>query len=164
MIINLILLVVMVLAALWTVLARSLLKAMIGLALVSASIAVLMFRLDSSLAGVFELSVCTGLITAIFATTISLMKPLSQAQEKDRAKARLKKYWPLPLLMIAAAVLAWKFLKLPVDATLLTTGMEKVDVRHLLWNVRHMDILGQVVIVLLGAFGVIILFRGSKKT
>ena len=78
--INIALLVLMLIAALWTVMGRSLLKAAIGLAITSAVIAILMFRLDSPLAAVFELSVCTGLVTVLFVSTISLTKPLTREQ------------------------------------------------------------------------------------
>ncbi|MFA5085344.1 MAG: hypothetical protein WC482_03165, partial [Candidatus Omnitrophota bacterium] len=76
-IIDMILLTAMVVAASWTVMTRSLLKSTIGLALTSAIITIIMFRLGSPLAAVFELSVCTGLITAVFVSTISLVKPLT---------------------------------------------------------------------------------------
>jgi NADH-quinone oxidoreductase subunit J len=162
MVINLTLLSVMIVAALLTVFADSLLKSTIGLAVVSAAVAALLFRLNGPLAGVFELSVCAGLITAVFATTISLTKPANYNETAARGKIRLKKYWPLPLLMIAAGFLVWKFLKLPATPSL-PFALEPNGVRNILWNVRHIDILGQIAIVLLGAFGVVVLFRGVKK-
>ena len=61
-------------AGLWTVMTRSLLKAALGLAVTSALIAVILFRLDSPLAAVIELSVCAGLITAVFVSAISLSR------------------------------------------------------------------------------------------
>lgn len=162
MVINLVLLTVMVLAALFTVFADSLLKSAIGLAVVSAALAALLFRLSGPLAGVFELSVCAGLVTAVFATTISLTKPVNYKESTDSGRKRLKKYWPLPLLMIAVGALIWKFLVLP-STPALPFSLETSDVRTIMWNVRHIDILGQIAIVLLGAFGVVVLFKGAKK-
>jgi hypothetical protein len=37
------------------------------------------------------------------------------------------------------------------------------DVRQVLWTSRHLDLLGQVVILVAGAFGVTILFREARK-
>ncbi|MDD5730401.1 MAG: hypothetical protein PHN57_04670, partial [Candidatus Omnitrophica bacterium] len=59
--INAFLLIAMVLAALWAVMATRLLRAAIALALTSVILTVIMFRLNSPLAAVFELSVCAGL-------------------------------------------------------------------------------------------------------
>ena len=50
MALNLILLVIMVVMAIWTVMNRSLLKAAIGLAVVSVIITIFMFRFDRPLA------------------------------------------------------------------------------------------------------------------
>ena len=63
---DLILLGGMLLCCLWAVMARGLLRAAIALATTSVVLAIIMFRLDSPLAAVFELSVCAGLITVVF--------------------------------------------------------------------------------------------------
>ena len=89
---DLILLVIMMLAALMTVLSTRLLIAAIGLALTSVMITILMFKLKSPLAGVFELSICAGLITVIFISTISFVKPLTDKEIDERTKQRIKKY------------------------------------------------------------------------
>ena len=57
---NTLLLIATTIAALWTVIGRSLLKATIGLAVTSTLISVIIFRLNSPLAAVFELSVWIG--------------------------------------------------------------------------------------------------------
>jgi hypothetical protein len=38
-----------------------------------------------------------------------------------------------------------------------------LDARQVLWNIRSRDLLGQIIILLAGAFAVIILFRGTRK-
>jgi hypothetical protein len=43
-----------------------------------------------------------------------------------------------------------------------TAEIEK-DVRVILWNERLLDVLGQVVIMLAGVFGVVVLFKERKK-
>jgi len=40
---------------------------------------------------------------------------------------------------------------------------EQLSVRDVIWKVRHLDLLGQIIILLTGAFGVAVLFKESKK-
>ncbi|MDD5496567.1 MAG: hypothetical protein PHP46_05655 [Candidatus Omnitrophica bacterium] len=166
MTINLMLLTAMIIAALWTVMGRSLLKASIGLALTSAIITILMFRLDSPLAAVFELSVCTGLITAVFVSTISLTKPLTFPEIKKLSKDRNKRFRYLPMIIILVGMaLAYINLKMDFSAVreALPEGAHETDVRNVLWNTRQLDIFGQIIMILTGTFGVIILFKGTRK-
>jgi NADH:ubiquinone oxidoreductase subunit 6 (subunit J) len=150
-------------AALWTVMARSLLRAMLGLAVTSIAIVVLMFNLESQLAGVFELSVCVGLITVIFAATVSLTKPMNNKELIDRTKSRFKRFWPVPLVALAAG--SCVFLFLGTNAIPIPQVAEAIpqDVRNILWSERHLDLLGQIVIMIAGAFGVLLLFREIKN-
>lgn len=158
---DIILLTAMVVAALWTVMTRSLLKSTIGLALTSAVITIIMFRLDSPLAAVFELSVCTGLITAVFVSTISLVKPLTHKEIVKLSKDRVKRFWYLPVIMIVVGA-ALIYLKLPVDFKMPVKAAES-DVRSVLWNSRQLDIFGQIVVLLAGVFGIVLLFKETKK-
>ena len=166
MAIYIILLIAMTLAAIWTVMCRSLLKATIGLAVTSAIITILMFALNSPLAAVFELSVCTGLITAVFVSAISLTKPMTHQEIVELSRNRIKRYWYLPVIMvIAGAILILS--KIPPDAAIFGQRTAPIapalDVRHILWNLRQLDLFGQIVILLAGAFGVVILFRESEN-
>lgn len=161
MMIDNILLISVVLAALWTVMTRSLLKASLGLAVTSAIIAIMLFRLDSPLAGVFELSVCAGLITAVFVSAISLMKPLTHKETMELSKKRIKRYWYLPVILIITGII---FARTMVPAGFnIPEEAVKPDVRSLLWNSRALDLFGQIIIVLAGVFGTVILFRENKK-
>lgn len=159
--VNVILLLLLVLAALWTVMTRSLLRSAIGLAITSAVLSVLMFQLQSPLAAVFELSVCTGLISVVFISTISLTQPLTGEQIMRHMKTRLKRFWFLPVILLLAGLLL-KSIKAPVAFAPLPVEMEK-DVRSVLWSIRHLDIVGQVFILLAGSFGVRILFREKEQ-
>ncbi|MCX5686420.1 MAG: hypothetical protein NTW09_03030 [Candidatus Omnitrophica bacterium] len=154
---DMLLLVLMTIAALWTVMARSLLKATIGLAITSAVITILIFRLNSPLAAVFELSVCTGLITVIFVSTISLTKPLTHKEILEMSKARHKRYIYLPIILVATGI-ALLFLKIPNDFTLPRLATPATNVRNVMWNIRHLDLFGQIIIMMIGAFGVVTLF------
>lgn len=156
-----VLLISVILAGLWTVMTRSLLKAALGLAVTSAIIAIILFRLNSPLAGVFELSVCAGLITAVFISAISLMKPLTHKETIELSGKRIKRYWFLPVILIIAAVIFSKT-AIPTSIKMLPV-MDNLDVRSVLWNSRTLDLLGQIVLVLAGVFGTVILFKENKK-
>lgn len=156
-----ILLILMMLTAVWAVMTASLLRATIGLAVTSAILTILMFKLNSPLAAVFELSVCTGLITAVFISAISLMKPLTYKETVTRARERIKRYWYLPLIMLAAGI-GLLFLKIPADFSL-PSQAASTDVRMVLWNSRQLDMFGQIIILLAGVFGIVILFKEMKN-
>jgi NADH-quinone oxidoreductase subunit J len=159
--INLIILIAMTLAALWTVMSRSLLRAGLGLALTSAILSVIIFRLNAPLAAVFELSVCAGLISVIFITTISLTQPLTWPEIYDHARRRLRRFWALPLILIAIVAL---FLTLAPEFNVTYPPAEiESDVRNVMWYLRPLDLIGQLIVLLAGAYGVVILFREKKK-
>lgn len=147
--------------ALWAVMARSLLKATIALAITSAVVTIIMFKFDSPLAAVFELSVCTGLITAVFVSAISMTKPITHAESLKMTAGKIKRYWPLPVIMLITAGIMIA-LKMKPDVALghFTTTE---GVKEIMWNLRQLDMLGQIVLILAGAFGVAILFKVSKK-
>jgi NADH-quinone oxidoreductase subunit J len=158
--VDIVLVAALVLGAAWTVMTPTVLRSVIGLALTSVVLTVLMFQLRSPLAAVFELSVCAGLISAIFISTISLTQPDTDRDTEAAQKERLRRYWYLPvfLLLIGVAVVG---LKLPFFEV--TKPAPTEDVRHLLWNVRQLDLFGQIVILLAGAFGVVALFKEWRK-
>lgn len=156
---NLILLVTMILAAIWSVMARSLLKSAIGLAVISLVITIFMFRFNAPLAGVFELSVCTGLITVIFLSTIGLTKPMTHKEILEQSKDRARRYWPLPVLVILSGLLAGEFLRPPLNLSATAEAMLVQDVRIILWNLRQLDLFGQIIVLLAGVFGAVILFK-----
>jgi len=37
------------------------------------------------------------------------------------------------------------------------------DVRHLLWHSRQIDLFGQIVVLLAGVFGIVLLFKETKE-
>jgi NADH-quinone oxidoreductase subunit J len=149
------------LAALWTVMTGSLIRSVLGLAATSVCLTILMFILGAGMAAVFELSVCAGLITVVFVSSIAMTQPASGPELMERARAHLRRYWFLPVLMVAAgAALAFLGAGLKVG---LPPPAEAGDVRKLLWETRQTDLLGQVVVLLAGVFGVIVLFKERKK-
>jgi NADH-quinone oxidoreductase subunit J len=158
---NSIILITLVLAGLWTVMTRSLLRSAIGLALTSAMLTVLMFRLDSWLAAVFELSVCAGLISVVFISTISLTEPLTKTELMKHMKDRLSRFIYLPFLVLALGI-ALLFVKINLNLKMPAVEVQ-TDARRLLWDMRNLDLLGQLGIILLGVFGVVVLFKETRK-
>jgi len=160
-VLDIFLLIVLVLSALATVLIRSLLRSGIALAFTSAVLSMIIFRLNSPMAAVFELSVCTGLISVLFISTISLTEPRTRDEKVQHTKDRLKKFWYLPLILIGLGIVLSQVnqkISFPLPAP------EAVgDVRFVLWNLRGLDLLGQIIVLLVGVFGVVILFRERKK-
>jgi len=157
MILITIVLVIMVLAALWASLSTLLLRATIALALTSAMLAVVMYSLGAVFAAVLELSVCAGLISVVFVSVISLTQRRPLKDEVKRRTSRLRRFWPLPLVLIALGA-ALSFVHAPVQVALPLPGGDG-DVRTVLWTLRQMDLFGQVLILLTGVFGVLVFFR-----
>lgn len=151
----------LVLAALLTVVTADLLKAAIGLAVTSVILAILMFQLQSPLAAVFELSVCAGLITVIFVSTISLTNtPADQAQEQAESKNHFLRYIWLPVLLLAVGAVL--FYVVHVQLPSLPKPVD-TEVKSVLWNARQLDLLGQILIILVGVFGIVVLFKEKSK-
>jgi NADH-quinone oxidoreductase subunit J len=158
-IVTLVLLIALAAAAVWTVFATSLLRSVIGLAVTSVVLSVLIFRLGSPVAAMFELSVCAGLITAIFVSAISMLKPAGFDELAAAAGKRFKRYrWLVVILIFAAFALV--LFEVPADFAGIFASTE-TDVRKVLWDLRQTDLIGQVLIILVGIFAVTILF--SKK-
>jgi NADH-quinone oxidoreductase subunit J len=152
-----IVLVLLVLAALWASLTTLLLRAAIALALTSALLAVVMYSLGATLAAVFELSVCAGLISVVFVSVISLTQRKPFKEYVVRRLSRMRRFWPLPLVLIAVGF-ALSFIHNPVQIVLPAPGPQG-DVRTVLWNLRQLDLFGQILILLAGVFGVLVLFK-----
>lgn len=158
---NIIILVILIIVSIWTVMTRSLLRAGIGLALVSVILAIVMFRLDSALAAVFELSVCAGLISVLFVSVISLTQPYSQKEIVERMKSMFARFKYLPVIIVLVGLVMF-FLKFRPDFLLPAPQAER-SVRNMLWNFRQIDLLGQIIILLCGVFAVVVLFKEIRK-
>ena len=157
----LIILIALVVAALWTAMTRSILRSAIGLALTSVILAVVMFRLNSPLAAVFELSVCAGLISVLFISTISLTQPYATQEIVQRMKAMFSRFRFLPLILIGLGV-GLSFINMKPLINLPPVETVK-DARVVLWNLRRIDVIGQILILLTGVFGVVILLKERLK-
>lgn len=150
--------VLLVVSALLAVLIRNLLKAAISLAAMSVVLTVVMFLLNSPLAAVFELSICAGLITAVFISVIALTKPATLEEERVKVKEHRGKFALLIVLTVlvgAGLVLAWPSIRLEIASA----ASGDLSIQTDLWDVRQLDLLGQIIIILAGVFGVVVLFK-----
>jgi NADH:ubiquinone oxidoreductase subunit 6 (chain J) len=155
----------LVISAVLCVVMQNLLKASIALAITSAILAVIMFLLGAELAAVFELSVCAGLITVVFISAISMTRIRTKEEITAEEKKRHKRFIWLPVLMVvllaAALFLLWPRLNtlIPQDAV----NANLVSAQDAIWEERQQDMLGQIIIVLAGVFGVLIFFKERDK-
>ena len=157
---DLLLVTALVVVALATVMTARLLLSALSLALASAILTIIMFRLDAPLAAVFELSVCAGLIPAILISAIGLTRRLGPEDLKVRQKSHLKRYWFLPILVVLLAVV---LSRVGIVMDFVIPAMQAGEgPREILWNLRHIDLLGQVVILLGGAFAVAVVLKEFK--
>lgn len=161
MYLDIFLLTLLIAAAVWAIMHGTLLRAAIWLAITSVVLTVIMFKLGATLAAVFELSVCAGLIPVIFMSTISLTKPQTHEETMDMTKGRISRFWPLPviLVLIGSALI---FTNLPLGFTL-PAPSTYTNVRSFLWELRQLDMLGQILILLAGVFGIVVLFKNTPK-
>lgn len=155
-----ILLVMLVLSALWAVMTSLLLRAAIALALTSVVLSVIFFQMGAPLAAVFELSVCAGLISVVFISVISLTHRLPLKEYLERRKDRILRFWFLPLILVVAGIVLYVVRR---PAHILLSAAAQPDVRVLMWHMRGFDLFGQIIVLLAGAFGILILFRESKN-
>lgn len=147
------------LVALWTV-QTTILRAAIGLAAVSVIVALLMAQMGAPLAAVFELSVCAGLITVVFASTVSMTRPLDPSAAARCKVRRARRFHPAFFAVAAVGVALWASgYALEVSAP---PPPEAGTVREVLWGLRRLDLLGQLVILLVGVFGVLVLFKERR--
>ena len=156
MAVSILILVGLVAAALITVMTARLLVAIIGLAATSAIVSIVLFRMNAPLAAVFELSVGAGLIPAIFLSVIGMTHRLTPEEVSERRKEKRRLYWALPVIVILVGV-ALTQVQFAIQPS--TAAPVAEDVKMVLWNLRHMDLLGQILILLGGSFGMVILVK-----
>lgn len=135
---------------------RDLLYAALGLAVASIMLSIVLFYFQANVAAVFELSVCAGLITVLFVSTVSLTKDSDQKSE-----SRLPVFFLVPMVVVfvgvAAFVAKWVAGLLPAaPAAAATTTFYST-----FWGDRVTDILGQIALVLVGVFGMLAMFRAK---
>lgn len=140
---------------------RDLLKACIALGVLSAILAVVMFVMGAQMAAVFELSVCAGLITVVFISSISMTKLSSKEEAAKERKLRRKRFALLPLILAGILIVALMLLWPRLDALIpnIPQPHSMAVEPDVFWNLRRQDLLGQIIMILAGVYGVLIFFR-----
>lgn len=154
--INTVLLVMMAGFACLAVFLKDLVRAALSLAFMSALLAVLLYRLHSPYAAVFELSVVAGLITVLFVSTIALTR-----ENEDRESS-----WPLYVFVLG--LLLFGLIDLSVMKALFHSvppgdGNVAKSFGLTLWGIRALDMVGQIAVIFGGVFGVLALLRDTEK-
>lgn len=151
-------LVALVLAVVLLGVLRDLLYAAVALALASVVLSIVLFHFGANIAAVFELSVCAGLITVLFVSTVSLTKDSDQKTE-----AKLPAVFLLPMLALFAGVayflVRWLGAALPAPVTQPQAG---ASFQEVFWGQRTTDLLGQISLVLVGVFGLLAILRAKS--
>jgi NADH-quinone oxidoreductase subunit J len=143
--------------------AKDLLRAAIALLFCSLGLTLLLFNLNAPLAGVFELSVCAGLISVLFINAISLARPLSGEELIANTKNHYQRFLWLPLVIVVIAVLLWFNREQLFGALVINKIAESTTVGEILWGMRGLDLIGQVIILLVGVYGIVVLFKRGKS-
>jgi len=152
----------LVISAVATVMLRNLLAASVMLALTSAVLTVALFIMGVNIAAVMELSVCAGLVTAVFASAISLTKAEEGEELAALKKARLRRFLPLPFILILLGLGIW-LLWPGLDIRIIGGSFADAASRQVLWDQRAVDVIGLALIILAGVLGVAVLFKGRRE-
>lgn len=154
---------VMLIGGVVSVMLGSTIKSAISLAVVSVALGVIMFEFGSAWAALFEISVCSGFVTIIFISAISMTSESKDEQDNLYEQKKHMALMPIILILggitlIAAMVLG--HFALPAPPAL--TGHED-NFREVLWNQHQSMIWGQIIVLITGAFAVVVLFQEDKK-
>jgi NADH-quinone oxidoreductase subunit J len=148
----------MVLLSIGCCIFKDLLYVAISLATISGVLALVLFLFGANIAGVFELSVCAGLITVLFIATVSLTKDSDQ-----KVETRLPVYFvPLIILIFIGIdyfVIQWVAHSMPASVVPQPSG----TFQRVFWELRSADMLGQIGLIGAGVFGILALFRVTAK-
>lgn len=141
---NLFIYLTMTVAAIVAVMARKMLISAIMLAVMSIALSLLMFKFSAVWAALFELSVCAGLITVLFISAVSLVKKEDIALKESKAKFLI-----LPLVSGAAFIFMAIFLMPYFEILSSFTKNPPIQpkVGEIIWNMRSIDLLGQITIL-----------------
>jgi len=153
-----VLLVLMVLLSVGCCIFKDLLYVAVSLATISAILALVLFMFGANIAGVFELSVCAGLITVLFIATVSLTKDSDQ-----KGETRLPAYF-VPLVILIFVGIDYFIIQhfmhaIPPSVIPQPSG----TFQKVFWELRSADILGQLGLIFAGVFGILSLFRVVTK-
>ena len=141
-------------------------KAAIALGITSIFLSIILFIMNCPIAALFEISVCSGLITVIFISTASMTERGNKTETEAGDKDYKKRFVALPFILIIAGI--------TLATVVILTGFDLSSVenelpaaqesfKEVFWNTRQVDILGQIIVVLAGAFAVVALIKERNK-
>ena len=140
-----------------------LLKAAIALAVTSAILSIIMFIVGAPLAAVFELSVCARMITVVFISACSMNRNRTREEYAQHQKERNRRFVMLPAVLFAlTAVLVMVLRPYITDIAPVVAAGSGSGVQAALWSTRQVDLLGQIVVILTGIYGVIVFFKEKE--
>jgi hypothetical protein len=144
------------------VMSKSLLKSAVYLAAASAMLGVILYLLGAVWAAVIEVSACSGLVTVIFISAISLSRMKKEDVQKTYSDKKQMKF--LPYLLILCGILLIVTAISVKDFSISATA-ERIseDFRDIFWNTRQADIFGQIITILVGGIAVSVLFKDDSK-
>lgn len=150
---------ILLISGILAIMFRSILKSAIALAAASAALGIIMFMLGGTWSALFELSVCSGLVTVIFISAISLSN--MDKEELGKVFDDKKRMSLLPYVLIVCGII---FVVAALSTDIWLPAVKKaaessVDLREILWNNRQADIWGQIIVLLAGAVAVVVLFK-----
>lgn len=149
--IDIILLIAIITFAILAVSLKDMLFAAVSLAAVSATLAIIFYRLNSPYAAAIEVSVCAGLITALFVTTISLT-------------SRKWKMGRNILGIVLAVILTTSFVLMFVQSHSPQTQITITkSFSTALWKFCSLDVFLHLLIILAGTFSVLTLVKHRSK-
>lgn len=139
-------------ASIIAIMSQHLIRSAIYLAIASASVGIFMYLTGAVWAAVFEISVCSGLITVVFICAISLAKHMPKKAQDNKRMAFL----PLILIIIGIVFIVLA-MSLPSDFSY--PAIQEDTVKDVLWNTRQSDIWGQMIVLLTGAAAIVVFFK-----
>jgi len=146
----------LVLSAVLLGVVRDLLYAAVALAAASVILSIVLFSFGANVAAAFELSVCAGLITVLFVSTVSLTKDSDQKTE-----AKLPALFMIPMLALFAGV-AYYCVRWLAGVLPAASPARVITFQEVFWGQRMNDVLGQISLVLVGVFGLLAILRAKS--
>lgn len=142
------------------VMLHSMTKSAIALAAASAALGVVLYEMGAVWSALLEISVCSGLVTVIFISAISLSNMDKKELEKVYEDKKRMSLLPV-ILIISGVVLVIAATTAGVQLPQASAVKDAGDLREILWNNRQADIWGLIIIMITGAAAVSVLFRES---
>jgi len=147
----------LLLTSIAAVMVKNMLHSAIFLALASIFLSLIMFEMDAPWAGVFELSVCAGLITVLFASTVSMI----QQNKRFFKTSKMIKMLPIAIVLFIIALIFFGKPLLSVLTAHPETGQTH-SVGDIIWGLRFRDVIAQLSILVAGVLTIKAFFWDKK--